>query len=176
MPLVGCSETAGDGGDGGTGGGGGSAGSGGTGGDGGSAGSGGTGGDGGSAGSGGTGGGSVGNNPPVIDYVEWEYGVDCTGFGATTLQVTVSAKDADDPTGETLTFAGSLMYCDDFSITSTPSPVTQTLNCDLFSGLEFLDVTVTDPQDNEDTISATFESATCEPGCVDNDEGEVGCP
>jgi len=112
----------------------------------------------------------------VIDYVEWEYGADCTGIGATTLRVTVSAKDADDPTGLTLTYSGSLMYCDNVSITSTPSPVTQTVNCDLFTGLELLDVKVKDPQDNEDTLGATFESATCERGCVENDEGEVGCP
>ncbi len=112
----------------------------------------------------------------MIDYLEWEYGGDCTGFGATTLQVTVSAKDADDPTGETLTYAGILMYCDNFSITSTPSPVMETVDCDLFSGLEFFEVTVTDPQDNADTISATFESATCESGCVENDEGTEPCP
>ncbi len=137
-------------------------------------GSGGSGGDGGAGGAGGSGG-SVGNNPPVIDYVEWEYGGDCTGIGPTTLRVTVSASDADDPTGETLTYAGSLMYCDAFSV-SAASPVTQTVDCDLFQGLEFLDVKVTDPQQNEDTISATFESATCESGCVENDEGQVGCP
>jgi len=135
-------------------------------------GTGGTAGSGGAAGSGGT----VGNNPPVIDYVEWEYGSDCTGFGLTTLRVTVSAKDADDPTGETLTYAGTLMYCDNFSVTSTPSPVTQTLNCDLFTGLESLAVFVTDPQDNEDTISAEFESAICQGGCVENDEGTEPCP
>jgi hypothetical protein len=108
----------------------------------------------------------------VIDYVEWEYGLDCTGFGATTIQVTVSAKDADDPTGETLTYSGVVDYCGDISITSTPSPVTQTLDCDLFSGLTLLDVTVKDPQDNEDTISATFESATCEDGAC---PGSPGC-
>ena len=112
----------------------------------------------------------------MIDYVEWEYGADCTGIGLTTLRVTVSAKDADDPTGETLTYSGSLMYCDDFSVTSTPSPVTQTVDCDLFTGLESLTVTVKDPQGNEDTLGANFESATCEAGCVENDEGEVGCP
>jgi hypothetical protein len=121
-------------------------------------------------------GGSVENNPPVIDYVQWEYGNDCTGVGATTLRVTVSAKDADDPTGETLTYSGSLQYCDDVNVTSTPSPVTQTVDCELFGGLEGLNVTVTDPQGAEDTISATFESALCEGGCVENEEGEVGCP
>jgi hypothetical protein len=65
------------------------------------------------------------------------------------------------------------MYCDDFSITSTPSPVTQTVNCDLSTGLELLDVKVKDPQDNEDTISATFESAICEDGAC---PGSPGCP
>ena len=178
LALMGCSETSSPGGSGGDGG---TAGSGGMGGDGGSAGiggDGGDGGDGGSAGSGGTAGtgGSVGNTPPVIDYVAWEYGDDCTGFGATTMQVTVSATDADDPTGATLTYSGSMMYCDDLSVASAPSPVMQTVDCDLFGGLEFLDVTVTDPQDNEDTLSATFESAVCEGGCVENDEGAVGCP
>jgi hypothetical protein len=106
----------------------------------------------------------------VIDYVEWEYGDDCTGIGATTLRVTVSATDADDPSGLTLTYSGSLQYCDNFSVTSRPSPVTETVDCDLFTGLESLNVTVKDPQDNEDTISALFESATCEGGC----EGD-GC-
>ena len=89
---------------------------------------------------------------------------------------TVSAKDADDPTGETLTYEGSLMYCEDFSVTSSPSPVTQTVDCELFQGLEGLDVTVTDPQDNEDTIFATFESATCDSGCLEGNESEVPCP
>ena len=138
----------------------------------------GTAGTGGTAGAGGTAGtgGMVGDNPPVIDYVEWEYGQDCTGDGPTTLRVTVSAKDADDPTGETLTYTGTLIYCDNFSVTSTPSPVTETPICDLFFGLESLEVTVTDPQDNEDTIGALFESATCEGGCVENDEGTEPCP
>ena len=112
----------------------------------------------------------------MIDYVEWEYGANCTGIGLTTLRVTVSAKDADDPTGETLTYLGSLMYCDNFEITLAPSPVTTTVNCDLFTGRETLEVKVKDPQDNEDTLGAGFESATCEAGCVENDEGEVGCP
>ena len=199
LGLMGCSETAGNGGNGGTGGDGGTAGTGGTGGDGGSAGSGGTGGDGGSAGSGGTGGdggtagtggtggsggsagsggtgGSAANNAPVIDYLQWNYGVDCDGIGPTTLTVTVSASDPDNPTGETLTYAALTLYCDSLSTTSTQSPVTETLNCDLNQGLEFLDVTVTDPQDNQDTISAEFESATCTSGCVENPEGAVGCP
>jgi hypothetical protein len=66
-----------------------------------------------------------------------------------------------------------MQYCDDFSgVTSTPSPVTQTVNCDLFTGLESLSVTVKDPQDNEDTISALFESATCENGAC---PGSAGC-
>ena len=112
----------------------------------------------------------------MIDYVAWEYGLDCTGNGATTIQVTVSAKDPDDPTGETLTYEGALMYCDGFSVTSMPSPVTATSDCDLSSGLEFLTVTVTDPQDGEDTIDTTFESALCESGCVENDEGTEPCP
>ena len=42
--------------------------------------------------------------------------------------------------------------------------------------MEFLDVTVTDPQDNEDTISAEFESVTLQGGCVENDEGTEPCP
>jgi hypothetical protein len=139
---------------------------------------GGPGGDGGMGGEGGTGGGggSASNTPPVIDYVQWEYGNDCTGLGDTTLQVTISAQDADDATGETLTYVGALLYCDDVSITSSPSPVTQTVNCELFQGLEGLNVTVTDPQGGEDTISAAFESATCEAGCIENEEGQVGCP
>ena len=108
----------------------------------------------------------------MINSVEWEYGDDCTGNGATTLRVTVSATDADDPTGETLTYLGSLMYCDNFEITSTPSPVTTTVNCDLFFGLESLTVTVKDPQANEDTLGANFESATCEDGAC---PGSFGC-
>jgi hypothetical protein len=64
------------------------------------------------------------------------------------------------------------MYCDNFEITLAPSPVTTTVNCDLFFGLEFLDVTVKDPQDNEDTISATFESGACEDGAC---PGSFGC-
>lgn len=169
MTTVGCGDD-----DEGTGGAGGSGGAAGTGG-GGSGGNGGIGGEGGSAGTGGVGG-SVSNNPPVINYVEWEYGNDCTGLGETTLRVTISAQDADDPTGATLTYVGSLQYCDDVNVTSTPSPVTQTVSCQLQSGLEGLDVTVTDPQGAEDTIFTAFESATCEGGCVENEEGEVGCP
>ncbi len=172
MPIVGCSETADGGGDGGTGGDGGSAGIGGTGG---SAGVGGTGGSAGIGGTGGTGG-TAGNSAPVIDYAEWEFAPDCTGFAATTLQVTVSARDADDPTGETLTYSGSVLYCGDISITSTPSPVMQTLDCDLIGGLTTLDVTVKDPQGNEDSVSVNFETAICESGCVEGDNSEVGCP
>jgi hypothetical protein len=138
----------------------------------GAAGSAGSAGDGGSAGAGGSGGGVA----PVIDYVAWEYGNDCRGSGATTLRVTVSAKDADDPTGLTLTYSGSLMYCDDFSVTSRSSPVTETVDCDLLTGRETLEVKVKDPQDNEDTLGAGFESATCEAGCVEGDNSEVGCP
>ena len=92
-------------------------------------------GDGGTGGTAGAGGTGV-NNPPVIDYVAWEYGPDCTGIGATTIEVTVSAKDPDDPTGETLTYEGTMMYCDSFSVTSMPSPVTETSDCDLATGTE----------------------------------------
>jgi hypothetical protein len=119
----------------------------------------------------------VGGNSPVINYAKWEFGGDCTGFGATTLEVTVSAMDADDPTGETLTYSGTVLYCDNISITSTSSPVTQTLNCDLSSGASFLELTVKDPQDNEDTVSSdAFETALCQNGCVEGDNSEVGCP
>jgi hypothetical protein len=169
MPLLGCSDTEGDGGAGGSAGSGGTAGSSGTGGDGGSAGSGGSGG---TAGTGGT----AGDNSPVINYAAWEFAPDCTGFGATTLQVTVSAKDADDPTGETLTYSGTVLYCGDISITSSPSPVTQTLNCDLVGGLTSLNVTVKDPQENEDMVSVNFESALCGSGCVEGEKSEVSCP
>jgi hypothetical protein len=68
------------------------------------------------------------------------------------------------------------MYCDDFSVTSRSSPVTETVDCDLLTGRETLEVKVKDPQDNEDTLGAGFESATCEAGCVEGDNSEVGCP
>jgi len=54
--------------------------------------------------------------------------------------------------------------------------VMETVDCDLSSGAEFLNVTVTDPQDAEDTIEAIFESALCEGGCVENEEGSEPCP
>ena len=37
------------------------------------------------------------------------------------VPTTVSARDADDPSAETLTYSGTLACCDTFTITSTPS-------------------------------------------------------
>lgn len=163
MPLAGCGDSSGDGG-----GDGGSAGDGGIGGDGGSAGDGGIGGDGGSGGGG-------GGAAPVINYAEWMFAPDCTGIGSTTLEITVSATDAD---SDTLTYSIGSQYCTSKTFMSSVSPVTETLDCELFGGLDFLSLTVADPQGNEDSglVDAFFETAVCEDGCAEGDDSQVSCP
>jgi hypothetical protein len=156
MPLAGCGDSN----DGGGGGG--------------SAGDGGIGGDGGSAGDGGAGGGG-GGEAPVINYAEWMFAPDCTGIGSTTLEVTVNATDAD---SDTLTYSIGSQYCTSKTFISSMSPVTETLDCELIGGLDFLNLTVADPQGNEDSglVDAFFETAVCEDGCAEGDDSQVSCP
>lgn len=108
----------------------------------------------GTVGTGGSGG-AAGNAAPVITKVQWEWAVPCNM--ETTSAVTVSVFATDDDTEEgSLVYSGSVSDCTpdikaDFSI----------LDCtpgldDRRSGT----VTVTDPDDNGDTV--TFGFFACE--------------
>lgn len=105
----------------------------------------------------------------------WEYAPTCTGSGDTTLTVEISAYDVDDPDTTKLSYSGTVFSCDDIAISEMASPVRQPLSC--FAGsLTMLSVTVKDEQDNTDTIETMWESAICEEGCEENDEGRDSCP
>jgi hypothetical protein len=125
----------------------------------------------GDGGTGGTGGGEA----PVINYAEWEFAPTCTGNGSTTLEVTINATDSD---STTLTYTVGSQYCTSETFTSDTSPVTETLDCELIGGLDFIDLTVADPQGNEDSglVDAFFETPVCEDGCAVGNDSEVGCP
>jgi len=145
LSIMGCSETSGTGGSGGVGGqgGGGVGGEGGSAGDGGSGG-GGVGGEGGSAGDGGSGGGEA----PEIQFVIWWWLDDPCDANASgqSLTVDVLATDEDTPR-EQLTYSGTVQDC-----TPDLNAIETTLSCEPYLGARQSEVTVTDPQGNEDTL------------------------
>lgn len=113
------------------------------------------------AGTGGTGGvggsgGGAGSEAPVITKVQWQWpqGDDCK---AMTGAVTLSVSATDNDTGElSLNYSGSVSDC-------TPDPfgdsvtVVSILTCDPDSMDYSGTVTVTDPDNNFDTVSLEFQ-------------------
>ncbi|KPJ96139.1 MAG: hypothetical protein AMS18_01445 [Gemmatimonas sp. SG8_17] len=114
---------------------------------------------------------SCDNNPPVINYVAWEYTGGCTGFGDTELTITISAYD---PEGGALSYTGNVVSCQTpIAITSGAPRVEQTLT-DCFSGtIESVEVTVEDSAGATDSISATWESAPCEERCEEGEQDDL---
>ena len=123
---------------------------------------------GGTAGTGGTGGaggsgGSDGSEAPVITVVRWNWAEDCMVGKSRAVTISVSAMD-DDPEQASLTYSGNVSDCTPVDFDGNVTDVS-ILDCDPGS----LDrrsgtVTVTDPEDNFDTV--TFEFQPCESGEV----------
>jgi len=128
---------------------------------------------GGTAGSGGAGGsgGAAGSEAPVITKVQWDWAIPCE---PTTSAVIVTVFATDDDTGElSLAYSGSVSDC-------TPDPfggnVTDVSNLDCppldpdvrRSGT----VTVTDPEDNSDTVEFGFFHCESDEVCEGGDPCE----
>jgi hypothetical protein len=152
MPLVGCSDSEGMGGSGG------------------SAGTGGMAGTGGSGGTGGFGGMDGGSAPQIV-FVYWVWVDPCdinsSGQG---LVVGIGVIDEDTP-GDQLTFSGQVQDCagdfGDVHDVYQQFMFETTLTCEVHLGARESEVTVTDPQGNEDTMFFAPDPCTndCEPAC-----------
>ena len=117
---------------------------------------------GGTAGAGGSGG-SDGSEAPVITVVRWNWAEDCMVGKSRAITISVSAMD-DDTEQASLTYSGNVSDCTPVDFDGNVTDVS-ILDCDPGS----LDrrsgtVTVTDPEDNSDTV--TFEFQPCESGEV----------
>jgi len=126
--------------------------------------SGGTAGAGATAGSGGAGG-AGGSEAPVITKVQWQWpeGDDCKVGMSSAVTITVSATDGDTEQ-LSLDYVGSVSDCTDDPFGGNVTDVS-ILDCDPGSlSLRSGTVTVTDPEDNSDTV--TFEFQPCASGSV----------
>lgn len=116
----------------------------------------------GTAGTGGTGG-AAGSSAPVITEVRWQWPDPCMVGMSTAVTISVSATD-DDSEQLSLVYTGSVSDCapEPFSGGVTDVSI---LDCDPNSVAKRSGtVTVTDPEENWDTV--TFEFQPCESGRV----------
>lgn len=123
----------------------------------------GTGGNGGDGGNGGAGGSAA----PVITKVQWDWAEPCNIDTTTALDVTVFATD-DDTEEDSLVYSGSVSDCTpdieaDVSILSCTPGLTERRSAT---------VTVTDPEDNSDTVTFGFFACESDEVCEGGDPCE----